>query len=232
MSLATAKPAHTKEDGSIYYRSLQTMKLAMFGATGVIGSRIFKEALQRGHHVTAVVRDPTRFHAISFQVEVAKGDVLDPTSVAAAVPDHDAVVSAIGPGPDVIVGAAHSFLEALPRAGVKRLVTVGGAGSLEVAPGLLFVDAPYFPKEYLGQARANCEALNIYRRNTALDWTFVSPAVWIAPGKRTGRFRLGGDQLLVDAKGESRISAEDYAVAFLDEVENPRSIRRRFTVAY
>lgn len=207
------------------------MKLALFGATGVIGSRIFKEALQRGHHVTAVVRDPTNFHARSFQ-GVAKGDALDPTSVAATVRGHDAVLSAIGPGSDAIVGAAHSFLEALPHAGVKRLVIVGGAGSLEVAPGVLFVDAPNFPKEYLGQARANCEALNIYRRNAALDWTFVSPAVWIAPGKRTGHFRLGGDQLLVDAKGESRISAEDYAVAFLDEVENPRHVRRRFTVAY
>lgn len=208
------------------------MKLALFGATGMIGSRIFREALQRGHHVTAVVRNPGRFHAEGLWVKVAKGDVLDPASIASTVTGHDAVLSAIGPGAVVIVSAAHLFLESLPRAGVKRLVIVGGAGSLEAAPGLLFVDAPNFPNQYLDQARANCEAFNIYRQNETLDWTFVSPAAWITPGERTGTFRVGGDQLLVDSKGESRISAEDYAVAFLDEVENPRYIRRRFSVAY
>jgi uncharacterized protein len=208
------------------------MKLVLFGATGVIGSRILEEALKRGHHVAAVVRDPTRVHRTDTKMSVIKGDVLDPTCVADSAAGHDAVLCAVGPGADVIVGAAHSLLEALPRAGVQRLVVVGGAGSLEVAPGHLFVNASDFPKEYLDQARANCEALKIYRRNEFLDWTVISPPVWITPGERTGRFRLGGDQLLVDSKGESHISVEDFAVAFLDEVENPRHVRRRFTVAY
>lgn len=208
------------------------MKLTMFGATGMIGSRIFKEALQRGHQVTVVLRDPSRFHVDDSRVNAVKGDVLNPTSVAEAVRGHDAVLSAIGPGREVIVGAAHSLVEGLLRDGVKRLIIVGGVGSLEVGPGKLFVDAPNFPPEYLEQARAGCEALNIYRENENLDWTFVSPATWITPGQRTGNFRLGGDQLLCDANGESRISAEDYAVAFLDELENPRHIRCRFTVAY
>lgn len=208
------------------------MKLILFGATGMIGNRILKEALQRGHQVTAVVRDPSRFRVEDFRVNAVKGDVLDPTSVAEAVRGHDAVLSAIGPGADVIVGAARSLLEGLQRAGVKRLVIVGGAGSLDVAPGKLFVDALDFPAEYLDQAQAGCEALNIYRQNETIDWTFVSPATWITPGERTGKFRLGNDQLLCDAKGESHISAEDYAIAFLDEVESPRHIRCRFTVAY
>ncbi len=109
---------------------------------------------------------------------------------------------------------------------------VGGAGSLEFAPGKLFVDAPSFPVEFMDQAQAGCEALNVYRQDESIDWTFVSPPIWITPGERTGEFRLGGDQLLFDSQGESRVSAEDFAIAFLDEVENPRHIRRRFTVAY
>lgn len=208
------------------------MKLVLFGVTGVIGGRILEEGLKRGHHVAAVVRDPTRVHRTDTKMSVIKGDVLDPTCVADSATGYDAVLCAVGPGADVIVGAARSLLKALSRAGVKRLVVVGGAGSLEVAPGRLFVNASDFPKEYLDQARANCKVLDIYRRNESLDWTIISPAVWIAPGERTGKFRLGGDQLLVDSKGESRISAEDFAVAFLNEVERPRYVRRRFTVAY
>jgi hypothetical protein len=208
------------------------MKLALFGATGTIGSRIFREALQRGHRITVIARNPSCFHTKELQVQVVKGDVLDPINVAHTVKGHDAVLSAIGPGASTIVGAAHSLLKGLQKAGVKRLVVVGGAGSLEFEPGKLFVDAPNFPAEYLDQARGGCEALNIYRQNKSLDWTFVSPAVWITPGERTGKFRLGSDRLLVGSNGESRISAEDFAVAFLDEVENPRHIRGRFTVAY
>lgn len=208
------------------------MKLVIFGASGVIGSRIFTETLRRGHQVTAVVRESSRFRSSSSQVRIVKGDVLDPPSVADAVEGHDAVLSAIGPGAAVIVGAAHSFLEALPRAGVKRLIIVGGSGSLEIKPGLLFVDAPSFPKEYLAQARAGVEALKIYQQSQVVDWTFISPPIWIAPGKRTGKFRYGYDELLFDSRGESRISAEDFAVVFLDEVQNPRHIRQRFTVAY
>jgi putative NADH-flavin reductase len=158
--------------------------------------------------------------------------VLDATSVAAAVKGHDAVLSAVGPTPEIIAGAARSLIEGLTRAGVKRLVVVGGAGTLEVAPGVLLLQTPQSPAEYELVAQAHGTALNTFRQNTTLDWTFVSPAAFIQPGERTGRFQLGGDQLLVDAKGDSRISAEDFAVAFLDEIEKPAHLRQRFTVAY
>ena len=142
------------------------------------------------------------------------------------------MLSSVGPTPEIIAGAARSLIEGLTRAGVKRLVVVGGAGTLEVAPGVLLLQTPQFPAEYELVAQAHGTALNTFRQNTTLDWTFVCPAALIEAGVRTGKFRLGGDQLLVDANGDSRISAEDYAVAFLDEVEKPAHIRHRFTVAY
>ncbi len=207
------------------------MKLALFGASGMIGSRLLREAVRRGHAVTAVVRDPRRFPAPTGRVIVIKGDVLNPAEVAAAVAGHDAVLCAVGPGADVLAAAPRALIEGLSRAGVKRLVVVGGAGSLEIA-GRQLVDQPDFPAEYKAAALAHRDALNVYRQNTSLDWTFVSPPAEIGPGERTGKFRLGGDALLADAKGRSRVSAEDYAVAFIDEVEKPAHIRRRFTVAY
>jgi hypothetical protein len=208
------------------------MKLALFGAGGMIGSRLLAEAQRRGHAVTAVSRHPQRLGALTGRVLVVQGNVLDPASVAAAVKGHDAVLSAVGPTADIILGAARSLVEGLTRAGTKRLVLVGGAGSLEVAPGILLLQTPQFPVEFEEIAQAHRDALGLLRLNTTLDWTFVSPAAHVAPGERTGKFRIGGDQLLVDAAGESRISAEDFAVAFLDEVEHPRHLRRRFTVAY
>jgi uncharacterized protein len=208
------------------------MKLALFGAGGMIGTRILAEALQRGHAVTVVTRHPEKFPAAPRRVIVLRGDVLEPGDVAAAVQRHDAVVSAVGPGPDTILGAARALLEGLTRAGVKRLVVVGGAGSLEVAPGVLLFQTPHFPVEFEEIARAHADALHVFRRNDTLDWTVVSPPAEIAPGTRSGRYRLGGDQLLTDDRGASRIAAEDYAAAILDEVEKPRHLRQRFTVAY
>ena len=208
------------------------MKLALFGASGMIGSRILREAVRRGHAVTAVVREPRRFPAPTGRVIVIKGDVVDPGNVAAAVTGHDAVLSAVGPGPEVLAAAPRSLIEGLTRAGVKRLVVVGGAGSLEIAPGRQLVDEPDFPGAYKAAALAHRDALNLYRQNTSLDWTFLCPPAEIEPGERTGHFRTGADQLLVDPAGKSHISAEDYAVAFLDEVEKPAHIRKRFTVAY
>ncbi len=208
------------------------MKLALFGASGVIGSRLLREAVRRGHAVTAIVRDPRKFPAPTGRVIVIKGDVLKPADVTAAVTGHDAVLSAIGPTPEVIVGAPRALIEGLTRAGVRRLVVVGGAGSLEIAPGRQLVDQPDFPAEYKAVALAHRDALNVYRQNSSLDWTYVSPPADIHPGERTGSFRLGGDQLVRDAKGESRISTEDYAIAVIDEVEKPGHLRQRFTVAY
>ena len=212
------------------------MKIAVFGASGMIGQRITQEALARGHQVTALVRHPENVTASNPNLTVQTADALDPASVAAAVAGHDVVVSSISPNgqePGVLVDSAHSLLEGVERAGVKRLIVVGGAGSLEVAPGLQLIDSPEFPAAWKPGAQAHREGLNIYRQSKGqVDWTFFSPANVIRPGERTGNYRIGTDQLVVDAHGESRISAEDYAVALLDEIETPRFVRQRFTAAY
>ncbi|HLO52187.1 MAG TPA: NAD(P)-dependent oxidoreductase [Kamptonema sp.] len=216
------------------------MKLALFGANGMAGTQISKEALMRGHDLTAIVRDPARYSISGDSLTVVVGNVLDPASVAEIVKGHDAVISAAGPGnaiannPDLapsILQAAHGLIEGLTRAGVRRLVVVGGAGSLFVAPGVQLVDTPSFPEQYRPASLAHREALGIYKK-ADLDWTFISPAGMFMPGERTGKFRLGTDQLITDENGESRISAEDFAIALLDEVEKPQYIRRQMTVAY
>jgi uncharacterized protein len=209
------------------------MRVALFGAGGVIGKRITQEALRRGHRVTAVGRDPANLESPSNGLTVLRGDVLEPVGVARAVVGHDAVISAVGPsaGPvDMLVRAAHSLIEGLTRARVRRLLVVGGAGSLEVAPGIQLVDTPDFPAAWRPVALAHREALAVYR-TADLDWTYFSPAALIEPGERTGRYRTGRDQLLVNTEGKSRISAEDLAVALVDELEHPRHLRERITVA-
>ena len=209
------------------------MKIALIGATGMIGQRILAEALARGHDVTAVARH-TDSLTPSAHVKVVAGDVLDVAAMAAAVRGHDAVVDAVSPpqdDPDFLVRAPAALIEALKQAGVRRLIVVGGAGSLEVAPGLRLYDTPEFPEAWRPSARAHGAALNALY-DVDLDWTFISPAGMIAPGERTGKFRVGGDQLMTDDKGESNISAEDYAVALMDELEQPKSVRRRMSVAY
>src|SRR5262249_44561989 len=157
-------------------------------------------------------------------------------SVAAAVAGQDTVISAFGPrgeAPQQVADAARALVAGLKQAGVKRVLVVGGAGSLEVAPGVQLVDTPMFPAAWKDLALAHRDALNVYRTEAGeLDWTYLSPPALIEPGERTGRFRLGGDQLLVDAQGQSRVSAEDYAIALLDELGSPRHVRQRFTVAY
>ncbi|HTY22600.1 MAG TPA: NAD(P)-dependent oxidoreductase [Desulfomonilaceae bacterium] len=211
------------------------MKLALFGISGRIGSRIAREALSRGHEITAIIRDPARVPFSHERLTAVTGDVCDPVSVAATVTGHDAVISAIGPSagasPQVVVQAAHSLINGLKRAGVRRLIVGGGAGSLEVAPGVQLVDTPDFPQEWRAIALAHRDALAVFR-TADLDWTYVSPAAFIQPGERTGKYRIGTDRLLTDKKGESRISMEDFAVAFLDELEQPRFLGRRMTVAY
>ncbi len=213
------------------------MKIAVFGASGTIGSRIVQEALARGHTVTAIVRNPERLNQTHERLTAVRGNVGDPESVATEVAGHDAVVSAVGPAGDqdyrILVDGAHALIAGLGRAGVERLVVVNGAGSLEVAPGLQLLDTPEFSAAWRPFALRHRAALDVYRASTAdLDWTVFSPADRIEPGERTGRYRTGTDQLVADEHGESRISAEDYAVALLDELESPHFIRRRFTAAY
>ncbi|NLP63929.1 NAD(P)-dependent oxidoreductase [Paraburkholderia sacchari] len=212
----------------------KSLKIALFGATGMVGSRIAAEAARRGHQVSALVRQPERV-AAGPNVHAAKADLLDAANVAAAVRGHDVVASAYAPPMgqlEDLQTASRSLVEGTRAAGLARLVVVGGAGSLEVAPGVQLVDTEGFPDAYKPIALAHRVALNYYRTVTDLDWTFFAPAALIAPGERTGTFRTGADTLIVDARGESRISAEDYAIAFVDELEQGRFIRQIATVAY
>ncbi len=211
------------------------LKIALFGATGMIGSRIAAEAARRGHQVTALARNPARVAAGVANLQAAQADLLDASSVSAAVRGHDVVASAYAPPQDdlaALTKATHALVEGVRAAGLKRLVVVGGAGSLEVAPGKQLVDSESFPAAYKAIALAHRVAFDIYRGVADLDWTFFAPAALIAPGERTGTFRTGANSLLVDAEGNSRISAEDYAIAFVDELEQGRFVRQIATVAY
>jgi uncharacterized protein len=212
----------------------KSLKIALFGATGMIGSRIAAEAARRGHQVSALVRQPERV-ATAPNVDAVKADLLDAHSVAAAVRGHEVVASAYAPPMsqlDDLQTASRALVEGTRAAGLTRLVVVGGAGSLEVAPGKQLVDTAGFPDAYKPIALAHRVALNYYRTVTDLDWTFFAPAALIAPGERTANFRTAANTLITDAGGESRISAEDYAIAFVDELEQGRFIRQIATVAY
>ena len=214
------------------------MKVLVFGASGAIGRAITAELLERGHTVTAASRSGAPVEGLV--VQTVTGDASDPGSVARLAAGQDAVASAIGPRrgngedpEDSLLGAARGLAEGLRRAGVRRLVVVGGAGSLEVAPGQRLVDSPGFPAAWKPTALAHARTLDeVYRGIDDLDWTCVSPAGVIGLGDRTGEFRVGGDQLLVDDSGQSRISIPDYAIAFADELEDGEAFRRRITVAY
>ncbi|TWT12786.1 NAD(P)-dependent oxidoreductase [Reyranella sp. CPCC 100927] len=203
------------------------MRVALIGATGNVGSKILAEALSRGHTVSGIARHPEKLAARP-GLTAARGDVSDVDGLAQLLANHDAVISAVRfqqSDPKALVAAVTS-------AGVRRYLVVGGAGSLEVAPGVQLVDTPQFPAAYKGEALAGRDFLGVLRAEADLDWTFLSPSAVIQPGERTGRFRLGGEQLLVDAQGNSSISQEDYAVAMIDELETPRHVRQRFTVGY
>ncbi|OUM02014.1 NAD(P)-dependent oxidoreductase [Variovorax sp. JS1663] len=203
------------------------MNIAIIGASGSAGSRIVSEALARGHQVTGIARHADKI-ASRDDLRVAAGDVAQPGALAELLAGHDVVVSAVRfQGFDL-----EDLLEALRRAHVPRLVMVGGAGSLRTASGGLWLDAPPFPEEVKGEARAGAEKLKALRAQRDIDWTFLSPSALFEPGERTGRYRVGSEELLTDANGESRISQEDYAIALLDEVESPRHRRERFTVGY
>ncbi|MCQ4084983.1 NAD(P)H-binding protein [Streptomyces sp. RB6PN25] len=214
------------------------MKILLFGATGMIGSRIAAEVLRRGHEITAATRSGKAPGLDDAKAAVVSADVSDAGKVAELATGHDAVVSAIAPPRDgsepsgPLLAAYRALIEGLRSSGVRRVVVVGGAGSLQVAPGQALVDSPGFPDAYKGEALAHREVLTLFRGVDDLDWTYLSPAAEIAPGERTGVFRTGGDQLLADAEGHSRISAEDYAVALVDEVEKGEAVHRRITVAY
>lgn len=213
------------------------MKIALIGATGFVGTALLAEALSRGHQVTAIVRDVAKLAAHP-QLHAQATDVFDAAALTAALRGHDAVISAYNPGwADAAIRAkslagGEAIINATKAAGVPRLLVVGGAGSLEVAPGLQALDTPDFPAQWKEGAEGVRDLLHRLRKETGLAWTFLSPAFELVPGERTGQYRLGGDQAFFDADGHSRISSADYAVAMLDELEHARHTGRRFSVAY
>jgi len=203
------------------------MKLAIIGATGFVGSSILKEALSREHRVTAISRHPEKITARP-NVTARAGDVKDEAGIVEILRGHDAVISSI----HFLDHDVHSLIRSVKKSGVGRLIIVGGAGSLEVAPGKQLVDTPEFPEVYKAEALAGRDFLEVLRKESQLDWTFISPSALFLPEARTGKFRIGSDQLLTDEQGESKISVQDYAIALLDEVEKPHHIGKRFTVGY
>ncbi len=207
------------------------MKIAIIGATGFVGSGILAESLERGHDVTAIVTNPDKLPSHD-RLRPVKADVTHTEELRSVIAGHDVVISAFNPGKDAHGTGVRSIIDAVKRSGVERLLVVGGAGTLEIAPGERLVDQPDFPAEWKDGSLKTAGVLESLRDEHELNWTFVSPAAHLAPGERTGRYRVGGDQLMTGADGQSRISIQDYAVAMLDEAETPRHPRARFSVAY
>ncbi len=202
------------------------MKIAIIGVTGNAGSRIATELLNRGHKVTGIARHPEKLQPRP-NLTLVQGDVKNEAELAELLSGHDAAIHTVR----FLDTDSRSMIAAARKAGV-RLLVVGGASSLEVAPGTILLDTPGFPPAYKPEASAGRDFLNVLKAEKDLDWTYLSPSVFFAPGERTGTFRLGKDQLLTGADGQSKISMEDYAIALADEIEQPRHRRQRFTVGY
>ncbi|RZJ40391.1 MAG: NAD(P)-dependent oxidoreductase [Brevundimonas sp.] len=202
------------------------MHVTVLGASGRAGSEITRELAARGHVVTAIARKPEAIPT-GDGITPTQGDASDAAALAGQIRGSDAVISALHF--DV---TAVTLLSALKAAGVPRLLVTGGAASLEVAPGVRLIDTPEFPEEWKAFAQGGIAFLEDLRSEHQIDWTFFSPAAVIEETPRLGRFRTGGDQLVVDDKGESRIGFSDYAIAMVDELERPKHSRARFTAAY
>lgn len=209
------------------------MKVALCGATGRVGSRILNELLSRGHQVIAIVRREGTLPPRE-GVTVVVDDLSDSKHTAKSIGGAEALVSAYGPPPndlDQLVGVTARLADATARSGVPRFLMVGGAGTLEVAPGLTLLDSGKLPPEWIPIAAAHAQALKLLR-SSPIDWTSLSPAAYFDPGDRTGKFRLGTDNLIADSNGDSRISMEDYAIALVDELEDSKHSRGRFSIGY
>jgi uncharacterized protein len=203
------------------------MRIAVVGASGNAGSRITAELARRGHTVTAIARNPEKI-AVQANVTAKKGDVLDQAGLARLLAGHDAAISSV----HFLDSDPARLIEAVSDSKVGRYLVVGGAGSLEVAPGVRLVTTPGFPAPYKAEAEKGAAFLDLLGTEKQLNWTFLSPSALFTAGERTGRFRLGTDQLLTASDGKSWISFEDFAVALADEIERPAHIRQRFTVGY
>lgn len=213
--------------------------VVLIGASGFVGNAILNELLSRGHKVTAVVRNPKKINVTNSNLEIVKTDVSDTNVMVEICKGKEAIISAYNPGwanPDIYEETLRNYpliLEAAKRSGAKRLLCVGGAGTLFCAPGLRVVDSGAIPDTIMGGVKSLGEFyMNTLMNEKAIDWIFFSPAGTLEPGKRTGKFRLGKDELIVDENGISHISVEDYAVAMVDELENPKHHYERFTIGY
>jgi putative NADH-flavin reductase len=203
------------------------MKIAVTGASGRAGSEITKELSRRGHTVTAIARNPEKIADLP-NVTPTKGDVLDQAGLAKLWAGHDVAISSVhflASDPEKLIGAARA-------SGVGRYLVVGGAGSLEVAPGVKLVTTPGFPAQYKAEAEAGSAFLDLLRQEKELNWTFISPSALFVEGERTGKFRHGTNQLLTASDGKSWITFADYAIALADEIERLSHLRQRFTVGY
>ena len=209
------------------------MHIALYGATGKSGSRILSELLSRGHRVTAIVRDPAKLASQS-GLTVVEGDVSSAEAIASKIAGADAVVSAYAPPPDdtdQLLPVTERFIAAAQQTGLPRLLVVGGAASLEIAPGVTLLASGHVPAEWLPIATSHAKALDLLKKSS-INWTYFSPAAFFEPGQRTGKFRLGKDTLIANEQHDSRISLEDYAIALVDELESPQHERARFTIGY
>jgi hypothetical protein len=204
-----------------------SMKIAVIGASGNAGSRITAELARRDHAVTAIARNPDKIAKLA-NVTAAKGDVLDQAGLTRLIAGHDVAISSV----HFMASDPVWLIAAASESKVGRYLVVGGAGSLEVAPGVRLVTTPGFPVAYKAEAEKGAEFLDLLRAEKQLNWTFLSPSALFTAGERTGRFRLGTDRLLTAEDGKSWISFEDFAVALADEIERPAHIRQRFTVGY
>jgi hypothetical protein len=207
------------------------MKVILYGASGKAGSRILNELISRGHQVTAIVRS---YGTLPVGVHALTGDLSNADNIAAAIAGADAVVSAYAPpqdDTDQLLGVVERLIKAIETSGSTRLIVVGGAGSLQVAPGITLLASGHLPGEWIPIATSHEKALELLKAS-AIDWTYFSPAAFFGPGERTGKFRLGTHNLVADETGNSKISMEDYAIALVDELEKPAHHRSQFTAAY
>jgi putative NADH-flavin reductase len=209
------------------------MHIALYGATGHAGSRILTELLSRGHQVTAITRDPAKLTPQP-NLTIKQGDVDSAAAIAANIKGADAVVSGYAPpqdDTDQLIPVTQNFIDAVKLAHVPRFLYVGGAASLEVAPGVTLLASGHLPAQWQPIAKSHSDALDLIKKSD-INWTSFSPAAFFEPGQRTGKFRLGKDQLITDAEGNSKISMEDYAIALVDELEKPQHEHQRFTIGY
>jgi putative NADH-flavin reductase len=218
------------------------MKVALIGASGFVGSKILAEALHRGHEVTAIVRHPEKIQPDK-NLNTKKADVLDVDELAKLLAGHDVIVSAFNPARgvagahvyDLHVQGHKAILVAANKSGAKRFLGVGGAASLKTPEGIELIDSPQFPaayEQFKPGIRGTRELYYLLKQEPSLDWVFIAPSVVIAPGERTGKFRIGKDHVLYNDNGESKISLEDYAAALVDEMERPQHHRERITIGY